>query len=54
MIIAKKIAAVLLVLVLGLIGFGYLPKDVADRITRAIAIVLVVGFAVRVGAYFLQ
>jgi hypothetical protein len=52
--VIKKIATVLIVLSVGLVGFGYLPKPVADRLTRALLVLMIVGFAIRVGAYLLQ
>ncbi len=54
MVIAKKIMAVLLVAVVGLVGFGLLPKPLADRLTKALIAIFLVGFAVRVGAYLLE
>ena len=46
--------AVLLVAVVGLVGFGLLPKPLADRLTKALIAIFLVGFAVRVGAYLLE
>jgi hypothetical protein len=53
MVLFKKIAVVLFLMAMGLVGFGKLPKHISDRITRFLAAVLIVGFAVRVGAYLL-
>lgn len=54
MLIAKKIIAVVVIAALGLIGFGLLPKPLANRLTKALMILFFVGFALRVGAYLLQ
>lgn len=54
MVVAKKIMAVLVVAAVGLVGFGMLPKPMADRLTKALVVIFLVGFAVRVGAYLLE
>lgn len=53
MVILKKIFLVLTISALGLVGFGYLPKRISDRIVRALVALFILGFAVRVGAYLL-
>ena len=53
-ILVKKIAMVMGLILMALIAFGYLPKDVSRRLSRALIILFVVGFALRVGAYLLH
>jgi lysylphosphatidylglycerol synthetase-like protein (DUF2156 family) len=48
----KKIAVVLVLAAVGIISLGYLPKEMSDRLTRALVAILILGFAIRVGAYF--
>ena len=54
MILVKKIVAVLVIACLGLIGFGYLPKAISDRLPRALVALFIMGFCIRVGAYLLS
>ena len=53
MVLVKKIVAVVAVLAVGLVAFGYLPKPVAQRLTRAMLLVMIVGFAVRLFSYLM-
>ncbi|MFA5503826.1 MAG: hypothetical protein WC314_05580 [Vulcanimicrobiota bacterium] len=48
----KKIALLLTLGVVGLIGLGYLPRELSNRLTRALIALLILGFALRVGAYY--
>ena len=48
----KKIVVLLILAAAGIISLGYLPKDVSDRLTRALVAIIVLGFAIRAGAYF--
>lgn len=50
----KKIVVVLILMAVGVVVFGKLPKSISDRITRFLAAILIVGFVVRVGAYLLE
>ena len=52
MILVKKIMVLLVLATVGIISLGYLPKEVSDRLTRALVAILVLGFAIRAGAYF--
>lgn len=54
MISLRKMVVVTWLLLGGLVFFGLLPKALAERISRALLFVMIVGFAVRVGAYLLQ
>jgi hypothetical protein len=54
MILLKKITAVLVISAIGLVGFGFLPKAISDRLTRALIAFFIVGFCIRVGAYLLS
>ena len=51
-VLIKKIAVVLVLGAVGIISLGYLPKEVSDRLTRALVAILILGFAIRAGAYF--
>lgn len=53
MLIIKKIVTVVAVLLVGLIVFGYLPRHLSERITRAILALMIIGFVVRVASYLL-
>ena len=54
MFLFKKIALVLVLGAIGVLTLGILPDRFAGRLTRALVIIFIVGFAVRVGAYLLQ
>ena len=54
MILLKKIVVVLILMAVGVVVFGKLPKSISDRITRFLAAILIVGFVLRVGAYLLE
>ena len=48
----KKIAVVLVLATVGIVSLGYLPKEMSDRLTRALVAIFILGFAIRAGAYF--
>ena len=51
-ILIKKILVILVLGAVGIIGLGYLPKEISDRLTKALVAILILGFAIRAGAYF--
>ncbi|MCA9775091.1 MAG: hypothetical protein KC800_00175 [Candidatus Eremiobacteraeota bacterium] len=51
-VLVKKIVVLLVLAAAGIISLGYLPKDVSDRLTRALVAIIILGFAIRAGAYF--
>jgi len=52
--LVKKISVILFVLAAGLVFFGILPKALAERLSRALLMLMVMGFVIRVGAYLLH